>query len=231
MTSLVTTATSPYLLVVRSGWGSCEAPCIATCRSRAGLFLVSFPPSTPFSFSVASQWRHRSNFPSPAECLTRPETQQDLRRHRPDEEGNSVRRRSSARLDRRRGDLARRRRRTRARSLCALLCASVMRSLDDGTDRGACFVRQMASRQLAYTSSRRRPTRHQRLWRPPRRRVRHPSGGHQRQCVACRGSCHEHRIDLLSRYLFHCERREKRVCLSVGRGRGPSGYWDGEVMY
>ena len=45
--------------------------------------------------------------------------------------------------------LARRRRRTRARSLCALLCASVMRALDDGTDRGACFARQVASRQLA----------------------------------------------------------------------------------
>ena len=38
-------------------------------------------------------------------------------------------------------------------SLCALLCASVMRSLDDGTDRGACcLARQVASRQLAYTS-------------------------------------------------------------------------------
>ena len=48
--------------------------------------------------------------------------------------------------------LARRRRRTRARSLCALLCASVMRALDDGTDRGACFARQVASRQLAYTN-------------------------------------------------------------------------------
>ena len=48
--------------------------------------------------------------------------------------------------------LARRRRRTWARSLCALLCASVMRSLDGGTDRGACFARQVASRQLAYTS-------------------------------------------------------------------------------
>ena len=39
LTSLVTTATSPHLLVVRSGWGSCEAPCVATCRPRAGLFL------------------------------------------------------------------------------------------------------------------------------------------------------------------------------------------------
>ena len=48
--------------------------------------------------------------------------------------------------------LVRQRRRTRARSLCALLCASVMNALDDGTDRGACFARQAASRQLAYTS-------------------------------------------------------------------------------
>ena len=48
--------------------------------------------------------------------------------------------------------LARRRPRTRARwarSLCALLCASVIRALDDGTDRSACFARQVASRQLA----------------------------------------------------------------------------------
>ena len=45
--------------------------------------------------------------------------------------------------------LARRRRRTRARSLWALLCTSAMRSLDDGTDRGACFAcQQVASRQL-----------------------------------------------------------------------------------
>ena len=55
LTSLMTTATSQYLLVVRSGWGSCEAPCVATRRPHAGLFLVSFPPSTPFSFSVAPQ--------------------------------------------------------------------------------------------------------------------------------------------------------------------------------
>ena len=48
--------------------------------------------------------------------------------------------------------LARRRRRTRARSLCALLCASVIHAPDDGTDRGAWFARQVASRQLAYTS-------------------------------------------------------------------------------
>ena len=31
---------------------------------------------------------------------------------------------------------------------------------------------------------RRRPTSRQRPWRPPRRRMRHPSGGHQRQCAA-----------------------------------------------